>query len=68
MDTYLYIVVLVILVLLSGFFSASETALTAFRSIHLEKFVDEKKDSVVVLLKKMVERSESDVNGFTDRK
>ena len=52
MDTYLYIVVLVILVLLSGFFSASETALTAFRSIHLEKFVDEKKDSVVVLLKK----------------
>ncbi|HEY4532662.1 MAG TPA: hemolysin family protein [Fusobacterium sp.] len=52
MDTYLYIVVLVILVLLSGFFSASETALTAFRSIHLEKFVDEKKDNVVVLLKK----------------
>lgn len=52
MDTYLYIVVLVILVLLSGFFSASETALTAFRSIHLEKFVDEKKDSVGVLLKK----------------
>lgn len=52
MDTYLYVVVLVILVLLSGFFSASETALTAFRSIHLEKFVDEKKDNVVVLLKK----------------
>lgn len=36
MDTYHYLVLLVLLILLSGIFSASETALTSFRSIHLE--------------------------------
>lgn len=51
MDTYLYILLLVSLVLLSGFFSASETALTAFRSIHLEKIGDQKKEKLVNLLK-----------------
>lgn len=52
MDTYLYILLLVGLILLSGFFSASETALTAFRSIHLEKILEEKKENIVTLLKR----------------
>lgn len=38
--------------MLSGFFSASETALTSFRSIHLEKFEDGKNHKKVELLKK----------------
>lgn len=36
MDTYHYLILLVLLIILSGLFSASETALTSFRSIHLE--------------------------------
>lgn len=41
MDTYHYLVLLILLILLSGLFSASETALTAFRSIHLEEINEE---------------------------
>lgn len=41
MDTYHYLILLVLLILLSGIFSASETALTAFRSIHLEEISEE---------------------------
>ncbi|MBS9776319.1 MAG: HlyC/CorC family transporter [Fusobacterium sp.] len=42
MDTYINVLILVVLILLSGFFSASETALTAYRSNDLEK-LDENK-------------------------
>lgn len=41
MDTYHYLILLVLLILLSGLFSASETALTSFRSIHLEDISEE---------------------------
>lgn len=41
MDTYHYLVLLILLILLSGLFSASETALTSFRSIHLEEINEE---------------------------
>lgn len=51
MDTYQSILLLVVLIMLSGFFSASETALTSFRSIHLEKFEDGKNCRKVQLLK-----------------
>lgn len=40
------------MVVLSGIFSASETALTAFRSIYLEKIVEGKKEKIVTLLRK----------------
>lgn len=40
MDTYHYLFLLVVLILLSGMFSASETALTSFRSIHLEEIAE----------------------------
>ncbi len=40
MDTYRYLFSLIILILLSGLFSASETALTSFRSIHLEEIAE----------------------------
>ena len=40
MDTYRDLILLVILILLSGFFSAAETALTAFSSIHLEEIAE----------------------------
>lgn len=41
MDTYGEIIILIILIGLSGFFSASETALTAFKSNNLEDVEDE---------------------------
>lgn len=41
MDTYHYLILLVLLIILSGLFSASETALTSFRSIHLEDISEE---------------------------
>lgn len=44
--------ILVILILLSGFFSASETALTAYRSNNLEKLDEEKNRNAYELLKK----------------
>lgn len=50
--------------MLSGFFSASETALTAFRSIHLEKFADEKKEKLVVLLKQWLKDPNSMLTGM----
>lgn len=40
MDTYRDLILLAILIMLSGFFSASETALTAFSSIYLEDIVE----------------------------
>lgn len=52
LDTYLKILVLVVLILLSGFFSASETALTAYRSNHLERLDEEKNRKIYDILKK----------------
>ncbi|MBQ3437368.1 MAG: HlyC/CorC family transporter [Fusobacterium sp.] len=52
MDTYLKILVLVVLILLSGFFSASETALTAYRSNHLERLDEEKNRKIYDILKR----------------
>lgn len=55
MDTYHYLALLVLLILLSGLFSASETALTAFRSIHLED-ISEKNPKKGELLKYWLKR------------
>ncbi|NME36106.1 MULTISPECIES: hemolysin family protein [Fusobacterium] len=55
MDTYRDLILLVILIMLSGFFSASETALTAFSSIHLED-ISEKSPKKGELLKKWLKK------------
>lgn len=52
MDTYYNVFLLVVLILLSGFFSASETALTGYRSNFLEKIEDSKNLKKLELLKK----------------
>lgn len=64
MDTYQNVVLLVFLILLSGFFSASETALTAFRSIHLEKLEDGKHEKQVNLLKKWLKNPNEMLTGL----
>lgn len=64
MDTYQNVVLLVFLILLSGFFSASETALTAFRSIHLEKLEDGKHSEQVNLLKKWLKNPNEMLTGL----
>ena len=64
MDTYQNVVLLVFLILLSGFFSASETALTAFRSIHLEKLEDGKHNKQVNLLKKWLKNPNEMLTGL----
>lgn len=53
MDTYFNVLILVILILLSGFFSASETALTGYKSNDLER-LDGKKERVYELLKSWI--------------
>ena len=50
--------------MLSGFFSASETALTSFRSIHLEKFEDGKNAKKVELLKKWLKNPNEMLTGL----
>lgn len=51
--------------MLSGFFSASETALTSFRSIHLEKFEGDKKSyKKVELLKKWLKNPNEMLTGL----
>ncbi len=58
MDTYRDLILLVILIFLSGVFSASETALTSFRSIHLETIASEsprKGELLKIWLKKPTE-------------
>jgi putative hemolysin len=54
LDTYrsILIVVLAVLVILSGFFSAAETALTSFRSLYLEKLENEHMEREARLLRK----------------
>lgn len=64
MDTYQNVVLLVFLILLSGFFSASETALTAFRSIHLEKLEDGKHSKQINLLKKWLKNPNEMLTGL----
>ena len=64
MDTYQNILLLVVLIMLSGFFSASETALPSFRSIHLEKFEDGKNAKKVELLKKWLKNPNEMLTGL----
>ncbi|MDR1834210.1 MAG: hemolysin family protein [Fusobacteriaceae bacterium] len=54
MDTYrsILVIALIVLVALSGFFSAAETALTSFRSLQLEKLENEHMEREVGLLRK----------------
>lgn len=56
--------ILVILILLSGFFSASETALTAYRSNNLEKLDVEKKRRVYELLKQWLKEPNAMLTGL----
>lgn len=64
MDTYQDILLLIFLILLSGIFSASETALTSFRSIHLEKIDTEKNSKKVGLLKKWLKNPNEMLTGM----
>lgn len=64
MDTYQNIVLLVILILLSGFFSASETALTSFRSINLERLEEAGEEGKVQLLKKWLKNPNEMLTGL----
>ncbi|MCI5725047.1 MULTISPECIES: hemolysin family protein [Fusobacterium] len=64
MDTYLNVLILVILILLSGFFSASETALTAYRSNNLEKLDVEKKRRIYELLKQWLKEPNAMLTGL----
>lgn len=64
MDTYQNIFLLVILIVISGFFSASETALTSFRSIYLEKLEEEKQYKKVELLKKWLKNPNEMLTGL----
>lgn len=56
--------ILVILILLSGFFSASETALTAYRSNNLEKLDVEKKRRIYELLKQWLKEPNAMLTGL----
>ncbi|MEG0397598.1 MAG: DUF21 domain-containing protein, partial [Cetobacterium sp.] len=63
MDTYQNIILLVVLILLSGFFSASETALTSFKSIHLEE-VENADPKRAKLLKKWLKKPNEMLTGM----
>lgn len=58
------VLILVILILLSGFFSASETALTVYRSNNLEKLDVEKKRRVYELLKQWLKEPNAMLTGL----
>ncbi len=58
------VLILVILILLSGFFSASETALTAYRSNNLEKLDVEKKRRIYELLKQWLKEPNAMLTGL----
>ena len=64
MDTYLNVLILVILILLSGFFSASETALSAYRSNYLEKLDEEKHPKRYAVMKKWLKDPNSMLTGI----
>ena len=56
--------ILVILILLSGFFSASETALSAYRSNYLEKLDEEKHPKRYVVMKKWLKDPNAMLTGI----
>lgn len=58
------VLILVGLILLSGFFSASETALTAYRSNNLEKLDETKNKKVYELLKKWLKEPNEMLTGM----
>ena len=64
MDTYLNVLILVILILLSGFFSAAEAALSAYRSNYLEKLDAEKHPKTYVVLKRWLKDPNSMLTGI----
>ena len=63
MDTYSDIIILVVLILLSGFFSASETALTSFKTIDLED-VEKTSKKTAHLLKKWLKSPNEILTGM----
>ena len=64
MDTYLNVLILVILILLSGFFSASEAALSAYRSNFLEKLDEEKNPKKYAVMKKWLKDPNAMLTGI----
>ncbi|WP_029757754.1 hemolysin family protein [Fusobacterium nucleatum] len=64
MDTYLNVLILVILILLSGFFSASEAALSAYRSNYLEKLDEEKHPKKFAVMKKWLKDPNAMLTGI----
>ena len=64
MDTYLNVLILVILILLSGFFSAAETALSAYRSNYLEKLDEEKHPKKYAVMKKWLKEPNAMLTGI----
>ena len=64
MDTYLNVLILVILILLSGFFSAAETALSAYRSNYLEKLDEEKHPKKYAVMKKWLKDPNAMLTGI----
>lgn len=63
MDTYRDIVILVVLILLSGFFSASETALTSFKTTDLED-IEKSNKKTAHLLKKWLKSPNEILTGM----
>ena len=64
MDTYLNVLILVILILLSGFFSAAEAALSAYRSNYLEKLDEEKHPKTYDVLKRWLKEPNNMLTGI----
>lgn len=63
MDTYRDIIILVVLILLSGFFSASETALTSFKTTDLED-IEKSNKKIAQLLKKWLKSPNEILTGM----
>ena len=63
MDTYRDIIILVVLILLSGFFSASETALTSFKATDLED-IEKSSKKTAQLLKKWLKSPNEILTGM----
>ncbi|MGL4652935.1 hemolysin family protein [Cetobacterium sp.] len=63
MDTYRDIIILIVLILLSGFFSASETALTSFKTTDLED-VEKSNKKTAHLLKKWLKSPNEILTGM----
>ena len=64
MDTYLNVLILVILILLSGFFSAAEAALSAYRSNYLEKLDEEKHPKTYAVFKRWLKEPNNMLTGI----